>query len=229
MTPLFQANFACGFAPARYARLRSATRLVSYPIYRKEFTLPVLISSITIVSLLSISVVFIGSFIACLRIFPKFSNDEIFHYSQHYLSLLITLLTVVPMAIAVISALPFKKYELLLLNQMRGVSMCERILLMGVRVFNHVCLTIIPNIILVRREEKLRGIQLSIDEVLDDAFLEKGKKFKQKLIKFSLEMINIGLASICLSLEYIPLWALEISNLPSKKTLKELNKEKQNG
>ena len=28
MTPLFQANFACAVAPARYARLRSTTRLL---------------------------------------------------------------------------------------------------------------------------------------------------------------------------------------------------------
>jgi len=27
MTPLFQANFACGLASARYARLREPTRL----------------------------------------------------------------------------------------------------------------------------------------------------------------------------------------------------------
>ena len=39
MTPPFQAIFACGLASARYARLRSATRLASYRIYRKEFTL----------------------------------------------------------------------------------------------------------------------------------------------------------------------------------------------
>jgi hypothetical protein len=189
----------------------------------------VLVFSLAVVSLLSISIVFIGALVACLRIIDIFSNEEIYQYSSHYISLLVTMLTVVPISIAVISSVPFKKYELLLLNQMRGISIFERILLMGSRVFNHVYFDVIPNIILVKKEERHKKTQFSIDEVLDDALLEKGKKLKQKVIRIFLEMTNTSAACICLSLEHIPLWALEISNLPSQKPLMKLKKEKKNG
>jgi len=184
----------------------------------------VLFFGIAAASIISSAVVFSGSIISLFKKIINFSDfkfTDIFEYSPHYIARLITMLTVITLAIAIISTMPFPKYEKLLLQRMRGISMFEKTLLMAARVFNHVVFTVIPNILLVKKEEEMsRKTSFKAREGVEDLVIDKGKKNIIKLSRFIFEFISIGVAGICGAIEFIPSWALEIANLPGKKDIK---------
>lgn len=176
-----------------------------------------LLIGIVTASLLAISVVFAGGLISYIR--AGFSSEAIPLYSQHYVIILLNTMAVVPISIALISAIPIQEYETNLLNSYKGVTSFEKKILIGTRIFNHIIYTVLPNIVLIWREEKNIN-KLTIEYVIEDTFLRKLKKvldiIKKKILEYSYLLLTLLINSI----EFIPLWAIEINNLPSRKEVR---------
>ena len=144
-------------------------------------------------------------------------------YSSHYVSLCITMLTVIPLALTMVAVVPFHEFEQNLLKSKSGVSKIQRFFLMFLRVFNHIIYSVIPNIIETLREERRynqwAGRELMLDS--DLSLSATGRSIQPKLKTLIREMIQLAVEGICASIQYIPLWAVEISQLPSKKKDKD--------
>lgn len=130
-------------------------------------------------------------------------------FSIHYLRLCINMLTVMPLSIGLAAALPVTKVEQGLLARTQGVSAWEKHLLMTLRVFHHIVFGVIPNILEVVREERL------LAPGKDPA----GRRLPwSQRLRFTLKnIIHVGVEGISAALQYIPLWAIEISRLPNRK------------
>lgn len=115
--------------------------------------------------------------------------------AAHYLALAVTMLTVVPLALALVVQVPFQRLEQRLLAGHRGAGRVEKSVLMALRVFNHIVYFVIPNILEVLREERNQG----------------GRPRWRRLLA---TMTQVGVEGICAAVRYIPLWAMEIAALP---------------
>lgn len=202
--------------PIWYLMYIIITFLIIYFVSGKK----TLLIGIATASALAISVVFVGGFIAYTR--SGFSTEAIPLYSQHYIIILLNTMAVLPISIALISAIPIREYEFALLNKFYGVSGFEKNILIGTRIFNNIIYTVFPNIVLIRREEN-KSNELTIEFVAEDAFFGKMSKVIEFIKRKILEYFYLLLTILINSIEFIPLWAIEISKLPSKK---ELNNEK---
>jgi len=140
-------------------------------------------------------------------------------YSAHYVSLGINMLTVIPLSLSIVAVLPLQTLEYRLLQNQRGVSEIEKIILMFVRVFNHIVYFVIPNILEVVSEERQRHKSVQAGH----AFFSRAYFQNQKLKLCALlqTMIQLGVEGICASIQYIPLWAVEIAQLPKKRSDKD--------
>lgn len=131
-------------------------------------------------------------------------------YSAHYISLAITMLTVIPLALSMVAVVPFHRIEHRLLRRSQGVSIIEKSVLMFLRVFTHIFYFVIPNILEVIREERvfstLAGRKKSTSV--------KSLPFFKRLAIMVRVLIQIGVEGICAAIRYVPLWAEEISRLP---------------
>jgi hypothetical protein len=124
----------------------------------------------------------------------------------------------VPLAIATVSVIPFFRYEKRVMSKTQGISFAKKLLLIGSRVFAHIIYFVIPKILLVVREEEQKGHPyFQSSGFAQDIILERGKKTIKKCLEQLSDYYYIGLSGIRFAIEYIPLWALEISQLPSKK------------
>ena len=124
-------------------------------------------------------------------------------YSAHYLSLCITMLTVIPLANGLISVIPVHRIEHTLLTREAGVSLIEKSALMFIRVFTHIVFFVIPNILEIVREERQQRESLSL---------------RRKTAKAIRMLVYLGVEGICASVRYIPLWAEEIAALPDRRS-----------
>jgi hypothetical protein len=175
---------------------------------------------LAIAVLISMPVVFVGAFVSYLIFLSGVGYKAgPSAYSAHYLSLCISMLTVIPLALSMVAVVPFHELEHKLLQKQRGVSKIEKFFLMSLRVFNHIVYFVIPNILESIREERhyKKWAQSTLKTEQDQ--LKPGKLFKIKtnlggLIK---DMTQLGVEGICASIQYIPLWAVEISQLPDKR------------
>jgi hypothetical protein len=118
----------------------------------------------------------------------------------HYVRLCLNMLTVVPLALAMVVAVPFGSFERRLLMQAQGVSPLQKKALMALRVFNHIAFTVIPDILEVLREEQFGAAG-------------NRPRFKDALR----DVIHLAVQGICAALQYIPLWAHEIARLPDRR------------
>jgi len=182
---------------------------------------PMFLFSVSTVSLLAVPVVFVGALVCFLKKLALGDVTDIWGKSSHYVSLLLNMLAVIPIAIAFMSQVPLRRYERYLFQKTTGVSPLEKALLMVSRVINHILFTVIPKVMQIWREEHRKKEHLSLYELASDALLDDAKNVKRRIVRALTQMLDIGLASICFSLEYITLWTLEIANLPSKRALKE--------
>ena len=168
-------------------------------------------------SLLAISVVFVGGFISYIR--SGFSTAAIQLYSPHYVIILLNTMAVLPISIALLNAIPILDFEINLLNRFCGVTRFEKNVLIGTRIFNHIIYNVFPNILIVMREEKKYN-QLTVEYLIKDTFLNKMSKvldyFKNRTLKYFYLLLTLLINSI----EFIPLWAIEINKLPSKKEMR---------
>jgi hypothetical protein len=169
-----------------------------------------------IASLIMLPVVFSGASLSYLLWFLKEGQQtEVYRFGAHYLALCITMLTVIPLSLSMVAVLPFGAFEQRLLQRKYGVSPMEKQLLMVMRVFNHIVFDVIPDILEVLREESGHGADLEArrNNKKDCAF----KKIARFLAGLTTMMIQIGVEGICTAMQYIPLWAVEIAQLPTRK------------
>jgi len=122
--------------------------------------------------------------------------------APHYLALALNMLTVIPLAAAVVLTLPLERAETALLRAAGsgGVPRRRKALLMALRVFNHVAFFVIPEILEIVREERL----------LSPAAPPPGPRRR----RLAADLVQLGVAGICGALQYLPLWAREIARLP---------------
>jgi hypothetical protein len=181
---------------------------------------------LAVVALISMPVIFVGGSVSYLIFLLGLGYESgQSAYSPHYLSICITMLTVIPLALSLIGVVPFQRFEHKLLQKKAGVSKLEKSMLMFLRVFNHIVYFVIPNILETIREEGhyrkwVVGDVTSSSEPFGE---RKTWAIKSKILILIKDMIQLAVESICASIQYIPLWAIEISQLPDKKRNKGEN------
>ena len=195
------------------------THLVIIAIHGSRFYANIL----AVAALISMPVVFVGGTIAFLIFLLGLGYDDgPAAYSPHYVSVCITMLTVIPLALSLIGVVPFQRFEHKLLQSATGISKLEKCILMFLRVFNHIVYFVIPNILETIREEGHYRQWLK-NETLPSAESESAKKapgIKSRIPALIQEMVQLAVDSICASIQFIPLWAVEISQLPNKRRIK---------
>jgi len=136
-------------------------------------------------------------------------------HGVHYISLVLNMLGVIPLALAIVASIPFDRLEQRLLRRAGGISAGEKYLLMFIRVFNHIVYFVIPNILEVMREEALLRM------VSENASSPSGTRRMCFLARrLTAGMVQVGVSGICAALRFIPLWAREIDDLPRRKPKK---------
>jgi hypothetical protein len=128
------------------------------------------------------------------------------------------MLTVIPLALSLIALVPFQNFEQNLLQSKRGVSKLEKFFLMFLRVFNHIVYFVIPNILETVREEwqYKRWAERSFQSATVPSAAGSVISMRRKLRGLVRDLTQLGVEGICASIQYIPLWAVEISQLPDK-------------
>lgn len=117
----------------------------------------------------------------------------------HYVQLCLRMLTVVPLALAMVAMLPLERAERNLLSRAQGITTLQKKALMAIRVFSHIAFFVLPTLLEVLREERpLPGRTL---------YRRRGRPLLRLLIHLAVE-------SICAAIQYIPIWAHEIERLP---------------
>jgi hypothetical protein len=142
-------------------------------------------------------------------------------YSAHYISLAITMLTVIPLALSMVAVVPFHRIENRLLQKSTGITIVEKSALMFLRVFSHILYFVIPNILEVIREERVFSIITGRKKNSDSETLT----IRSRMAMMVRILIQIGVEGICAAVRYIPLWADEISRLPSRDYIEKKIKE----
>ena len=174
---------------------------------------------VAIAALVSMPVVFGGAGISYLIFQLQWGYEAgPAAYSAHYVSLCITMLTVIPLALSMVAVVPFQEVEQKLLRNPLGVSKREKFALMFLRVFNHIVYFVIPNIVETMREERQYQRSSTPSRPSPAAFPGLGhlRFLRRKIMGLIHNMIQVGVEGICASIQYIPLWAVEISKLPDR-------------
>jgi hypothetical protein len=104
------------------------------------------------------------------------------------------------------------------LNTASGVSKIEKWLLMFLRVFNHIVFFVIPTIVETMREEAQykRWADSPMKSSTTGSLTGKIRLLGRRFLVLVKDMIQLGVEGICASIQYIPLWAVEISQLPAR-------------
>ena len=174
---------------------------------------------VTIAVLIAMPVVFVGAAISFLIfLFGWGYPSGPAEYSAHYVSLCITMLTVIPLALSLVAIIPFQDFEEGMLNTTTGVSKIEKWALMFLRVFNHIVFFVIPTILETMREEAQykKWVDSSLRASSTVSIQGKLQFLGRRVSGLIKKMIQVGVEGICASIQYIPLWAVEISQLPGR-------------
>ena len=174
---------------------------------------------VTIAVLIAMPVVFVGAGISYLMFLSGLGYASgAAAYSAHYVSLCITMLTVIPLALSMVAIIPFQDFEQNMLSRETGVSKIEKFALMFLRVFNHIVFFVIPNIIETIKEEATykKWVDHSLSASASGSRRSRLQLIRRRLTGLFREMIQIGVEGICASIQYIPLWAVEIAQLPRR-------------
>ncbi len=166
---------------------------------------------LALAALASLPVVYGGALVAFLRFAAGWSVAGPEAYSAHYLSLCLTMLTVIPLALGLVSLVPLQQIESRLLRNRDGVTALEKRFLMALRVFNHVVYAVLPAILDVLREERLLRATPSAS-------------WRSSAGRLRAELVQVALEAICAAVQYLPLWAVEIARLPTRGKTKERTK-----
>jgi len=174
---------------------------------------------VTIAVLIAMPVVFVGAGISYLIfLFGLGYPSGPAEYSAHYVFLCITMLTVIPLALSLVAIIPFQDFEQGMLNTSNGVSKIEKWILMFLRVFNHIVFFVIPTIVETVREESRYKKWIDSSAKASSTTPVQGKiiLLRRRFRSLIKDMTQIGIEGICASIQYIPLWAVEISQLPGR-------------
>ncbi len=174
---------------------------------------------VTIAVLIAMPVVFVGAAISYLIfLFGLGYPSGPAEYSAHYVLLCITMLTVIPLALSLVAIIPFQDFEQGMLNTTTGVSKIEKWVLMFLRVFNHIVFFVIPTILETMREEAQykKWVDSSLRASSTVSIQGQLQLLGRRLTGLIKKMIQVGVEGICASIQYIPLWAVEISQLPGR-------------
>ncbi len=153
---------------------------------------------VTVAAMIIMPVIFSGAAVSHLARFTGLSRQPGPLASVHYLRLCLTMLTVIPLALGLVTGIPFESAEQKLLQSSRGVGPWQKKLLMALRVFNHICFTVMAGLVETVREEK-------------SGLLQPGSG---RLKAFMGLMRHAAIEGICSAVQYIPVWAAEIGSLP---------------
>jgi hypothetical protein len=171
----------------------------------------VLADVVTVAALIAAPVVFGGACVASLAHLLGMGGPPS-TFGSHYVSLAVSILTVVPLALALVAAVPFHRLELALMTGAGSIRRRHKVLLMALRVFNHIVHGVVPLLLEVVREEGRLVIAADPHTPIPGARPPGGAV--RRLREWGRTLIQMGVAAICLSVQYIPLWAMEIAALP---------------
>jgi hypothetical protein len=89
---------------------------------------------------------------------------------------------------------------------------------MFLRVFNHIVFFVIPTIVETMKEEAQyrRWAESTLKSKSTRSFAGSIRFFETKVTGLAREMVQVGVEGICASIQYIPLWAVEIAQLPNR-------------
>jgi hypothetical protein len=164
---------------------------------------------IAVAALVTLPVVFAGGTITWLGSLLKLTRDSLDSAGAHYAGLCLTMLTVIPLALAIVVLVPFGRFEQRMLFDSRGVSLRRKKLLMVLRVFNHIAFSVLPCTLEILREERLtRAVSFEGRDRVSGVSVLLRRTLNQ--------LVFIGVGAICAALQYIPLWAYEIGQLPER-------------
>ncbi len=182
-----------------------------------------------VTALISIPIVFGGACVSYLFYLTGLGDASgPSGYSAHYVALGINMLTVIPLSLGIVALIPLQTLEYKLLQKQQGVSIVEKSGLMFLRVFNHVVYFVIPDILEVLSEERQpKRFGSNQGRGGDLAAGPRNQKLKWRF--FFQTMIQLGIEGICASIRYIPLWAVEIGQLPKKGSVPQGPQEKNGG
>jgi hypothetical protein len=174
---------------------------------------------LAVAALICMPVVFVGGFI-CYLIFLLgigYASGQS-AYSPHYVSVCVTMLTVIPLSLSLVGVVPFQRFEHKLLQHKAGVTKLEKGILMFLRVFNHIVYFVIPDILETIREERHYRKWMATEAKTSSQFSDSRGilQIKNKISTLKTGMIQLAVEGICASIQYIPLWAVEISRLSDK-------------
>lgn len=159
--------------------------------------------------LITLPVVYAGSAVSWAGFLTGLSVTGPAAAGSHYVQLCLTMLTVVPLALALVSVVPFGRIEQGLLLHAEGVTPLQKKMLMAMRVFSHIAFFVLPGTLEVLREEQSM-----------DHWRREWKSGKTKRISLlgrlpgRLVMLSVEITSA--ALQYVPLWAQEIARLPER-------------
>ncbi|MEJ2037738.1 MAG: hypothetical protein P8X55_02235 [Desulfosarcinaceae bacterium] len=165
---------------------------------------------VALAALITLPVVYAGAAISWVGFQLGLSGTGPAAAGSHYLQLCLTMLTVVPLALAMVSVVPFHRIEQSLLLRLDGVTATQKKILMAMRVFNHIAFFVLPGTLEVLREERPMARwrrQWASGKVARFSLLGR---LPGHLVLLSAEIISA-------SLQYVPLWAHEIARLPERR------------
>lgn len=170
--------------------------------------------SIIIALAVAVPLVVLGTLISFAGLFITGWNSSGFAgIIYHYAALAAKMIVVIPLALAMVTVLPFHRLESRILQSRHGVSIGRKIALMFLRVFSHIFYFVIPNILEVVREE---GVLPGRKRETKNGHKTR-LPLRKRLRTIVRMLVNIGVESICSAIRFIPLWAEEISMLPGKR------------
>jgi len=122
-----------------------------------------------------------------------------------------------------VAVIPFHEMENRLLRTHEGVTRRQKMLLIVLRVFNHIVYYVIPDIMEVVREERLWHFSAK-EPLQKGGSSAKASRYGAMSVVFHNAisgLVYLAVEGICASIRYIPVWALEIARLPEKGTRRD--------
>jgi hypothetical protein len=176
---------------------------------------------VAVAAMIALPVVFGGAAVSALLALTV-AADAAITDSIRYTKLCLTMLTVIPLALGMVALLPVLQWENNLLRSSGGIGPFAKAALMFVRVFNHIIFFVIPNILEVMHEERQDLWRATRSQPQSARGLKTGnvddtvRRFNRSraTLRFITYMCVEG---ICAAVQYIPLWAMEIAQLPTRR------------
>lgn len=165
---------------------------------------------VALAALITLPVVYAGAAVSWAGFLLGLSVTGPAAAGSHYVQLCLTMLTVVPLALALVSVVPFGRIEQGLLLSGEGVTPLQKKILMAMRVFSHIAFFVLPGTLEVLREEQ------SMTHWRRE--WKSGKTTRVSLLgRLPGQLVMLSVEITSAALQYVPLWAHEIARLPDRR------------